>query len=75
MKQQAMNLLISTIALALGIFAAVSPAQATKLWGWKQISQLDPRDRILYLRWYRAFGISLGLSGALLALGDIFDWR
>jgi hypothetical protein len=69
-----MNLLISTIALALGIFAAVSPAQATKLWG-KQIDQLDPRIRILYLRWYRAFGISLGLSGILLALGYIFNWR
>jgi hypothetical protein len=64
-----MTLLVSTIALAFGIFAAVSPAQATKLWGWKHVNQLGPRDRMLYLRWYRAFGISLGLSGLLLALG------
>jgi hypothetical protein len=70
----AMNLLISAITLALGIFVTVSPAQATKLWG-KQINQLDPRGRVLYLRWYRAFGISLSLSGVLLALGYIFNWR
>jgi hypothetical protein len=67
-----MTLLVSTIALAFGIFAAVSPAQATKLWGWKHLNQLDPRNRILYLRWYRAFGITLGLSGVLLALGQYF---
>ena len=68
----AMTLLISTIALAFGIFAAVSPAQATKIWGWKHLNQLGPRDRTLYLRWYRAFGITLGLSGVLLALGQYF---
>lgn len=67
-----MNLFVSTIALAFGIFAAVSPAHATKLWGWKHVNQLDPRDKILYLRWYRVFGISLGLSGALLALERYF---
>jgi len=68
----AMTLLISTIALAFGTFAAVSPAQATKLWGWKHLNQLDPRDRLRYLRCYRAFGITLGLSGILLALGRYF---
>ena len=67
-----MTLLISTIAFAFGIFAAVSPVQATKLWGWKHLNQLEPRDRMLYLRCYRAFGITLGLSGALLALAQYF---
>jgi hypothetical protein len=71
----AMTLLISTIALAFGIFVAVSPVQATKLWGWKNLDQLGPRNRSLYLRCYRTFGIFLGLSGVLLALGDIFNWR
>jgi hypothetical protein len=70
-----MNLLISTAALALGIFVALSPARATKLWGWKQLNQLEPRHRTLYLRCYRVFGISLGLSGILVALSDIFGWR
>jgi hypothetical protein len=68
----AMTLLISTIALAFGTFAAVSPVQATKLWGWKHLNQLGPRDRMIYLRWYRGFGITLGLSGALLALERYF---
>ena len=67
-----MTLLISTIAMAFGIFAALLPAQATKLWGWKHLNQLDPRHRTLYLRWYRTFGITLGLSGVLLALGRYF---
>jgi hypothetical protein len=71
----AMTLLIATIAVAFGAFAAVLPAQATRLWGWKQVDQLEPRNRMLYLRWYRVFGISLGLSGVLLAFGDILDWR
>jgi hypothetical protein len=71
----AMTLLISTIAFIFGIFAAASPTQATKLWGWEHLNQLEPRDRMLYLRWYRTFGISLGLSGILLALGDIHNWR
>jgi hypothetical protein len=70
-----MNLLISTIALVFGIFAAVSPAEATRVWGWKQLNQLTPGDRLLYLRWYRGFGILLGLSGILFALEDIFNWR
>ena len=67
-----LTLLISTIALAFGTFAAVLPAQATKLWGWKHLNQLEPRNRMIYLRWYRAFGITLGLSGILLALGRYF---
>jgi hypothetical protein len=70
-----MNLLISAIALAFGIFVLVSPARATKLWGWKHFNQLGPRHRMLYLRWYRVFGISIGLSGILVALCDIFGWR
>ena len=75
METTAMNLLIGTAALALGIFVVLSPARATKLWGWKQFERLEPRHRILYLRCYRAFGISLGLSGMLVALSGIFGWR
>jgi hypothetical protein len=66
-----MNLLISTMAVALGIFVAASPMRATKVWGWKQFDQLGPRHRILYLRCYRAFGVLLGFAGILLALDSL----
>jgi hypothetical protein len=49
-----MIVLISSVALALGIFIAASPDQATRLWGWKHINQLEPRHKTLYLCWYRA---------------------
>jgi hypothetical protein len=70
-----MNLLISTLALALGIFVATSPMRATKVWGWKQLDRLGPRRRTLYLRCYRAFGIFLGLAGILFALDSLLSWR
>lgn len=68
-----MNLFIGTMAVALGIFVATSPMRATKVWGWKQFDQLGPRDRTLYLRWYRAFGILLGLAGILFALDSLLN--
>jgi hypothetical protein len=68
-----MNLLISTMAVALGIFAAASPTRATKVWGWKQFDQLGPRHRTLYLRCYRAFGVLLGFAGILFALDSLLN--
>ena len=70
-----MTLFISAIALALGIFTAISPIRATKVWGWKQLDQLGPRHRTLYLRWYRAFWILLGLAGMLFALDSLLGWH
>ncbi|HSR06860.1 MAG TPA: hypothetical protein VLM42_06905 [Bryobacteraceae bacterium] len=68
-----MNLFIGTMAVALGIFVTASPMRATKVWGWKQFDQLGPRHRTLYLRWYRAFGILLGLAGILFALDSLLS--
>jgi hypothetical protein len=70
-----MNLFISTMAVALGIFAAASPMRATKVWGWKQFDQLGPRQRTLYLRCYRAFGVILGLAGILFAVDNLLNSR
>ena len=70
-----MNLLISTMAVALGIFVAASPQRATKVWGWRQFDQLEPRLRTLYLRFYRAFGVFLGLAGILFALDSLLNSR
>ncbi len=68
-----MNLVISTLAVALGIFVAASPMRATKVWGWKQFDQLEPRRRTLYLHCYRAFGVLLGFAGILNALDSLLN--
>lgn len=68
-----MNLMISTMAVALGVFVTASPMRATKVWGWKQFDQLAPRHRTLYLRCYRAFGVLLGFAGILLALDSLLS--
>ena len=68
-----MNLLISTLAVALGIFVAASSMRATKVWGWKQFDQLGPKHRTLYLRCYRAFGVLLGFAGILFALNSLLN--
>ena len=70
-----MNLFISSMALALGIFVAAAPVRATKVWGWKEFDQLQPRDKTVYLRWYRAFGFLLGLAGILFALDSLLNAR
>jgi hypothetical protein len=68
-----MNLFVSTMAVALGIFAAAFPLRATKVWGWKELDQLEPRRRTRYLRCYRAFGILLGLAGICFALDSLLN--
>ena len=70
-----MNLFISSMAVALGIFVAASPMRAAKVWGWKQFDQLKPRRRTLYLRCYRAFGFLLGLAGILFVLDSLLNLR
>jgi hypothetical protein len=70
-----MNLFISSMAVALGIFVAAAPTRATKMWGWKQFDQLEPRHRTLYLRWYRVFGLLLGFGGILFALDSLLNTR
>jgi hypothetical protein len=63
-----MNLLLSTIAVTLGIFAAASPTRAAEIWGRSRLEKLVPEQRALYLRCYRAFGIVLCLGGVLFAV-------
>jgi hypothetical protein len=70
-----MDLLLGTTAFAIGVFVVLAPMRAIKIWGWKQMYQLEPRRRTLYVRCYQVFGISLSLSGILVALSGIFGWR
>jgi len=65
------NLLVSVVAVALGCFVAVSPYRAAEIWGSQRLATLTPKRRASFIRWYRVFGIVLGLSGLLLALDSI----
>jgi hypothetical protein len=63
-----LTLLLSTLAVTLGVFAASSPARAAQIWGWNHLDRLAPEQRDLYLRWYRVFGVVLCIGGVLFAL-------
>ncbi len=67
----AVNLSLSALAVMLGIFAAAAPSKAVKLWGWRNFDKLAPTQRVLYLRWYRAFGIVLCLGGVFFAIDSV----
>ncbi len=67
-----MNLLASTVTLAIGIFVTLSPEKAARIWGWKHFDKLAPAVRKFYLRCYRAFGVMLCTAGALFAMESIW---
>jgi hypothetical protein len=67
-KYRQMNLLLSSLAVTLGLFAAISPARAALIWGWRNLHELAPGRRALYLGCYRTFGIILCLAGILSAV-------
>ncbi len=66
-----MNILVSTAALALGIFIASAPAQAARLWSAGRLETLAPNRRVWFLRAYRALGVMLSLAGVLFALDSL----
>jgi len=66
-----MNLILSTVAMTLGLFMALSPHQAAKIWGSEQLEKLAPGYRAAFLLGYRVFGIALCLGGVLSALDDL----
>ena len=66
------KLAVGTVTLALGIFATISPSQAAKIWGWKNLDRLAPHARTSYLRCYRTSGVLLCLAGILLAAEKIW---
>ena len=66
-----MNLLLSTVSMAFGVFVAVSPVRAAKIWAAGRLDGLEPERRTSFLWWYRVFGIILFLGGFLSALDNI----
>ncbi len=66
-----MNILVSTIALALGLFIISAPMQAARLWSGNRFEKLTPDRRVWFLRVYRALGVMLSVAGLLFALDSI----
>jgi hypothetical protein len=66
-----MNIVVSTAALALGLFIATAPAHAAQLWGSQRLHKLTPARKVWFLRAYRALGVMLSLAGVLFALDSL----
>ena len=66
-----LNLLVASVAMALGAFVAASPRRAAEIWGAQRFERLSPERRPTFVRWYRAFGCLLWLAGTLFAVESI----
>ena len=66
-----MNLLVSGVAIALGVFITVAPDRAALIWGSERLNKLAPPRRSLFLQCYRAFGVVLCLAALLFALDTV----
>jgi hypothetical protein len=67
-----LDLLVSGIAMALGIFAAASPQRVAAIWGWQRLQNLAPEHRASFISWYRIFGMLLFIGGVLFAVDEVF---
>jgi len=56
-----MDTVMGTVTLAIGLFVVAAPERAAQFWGSDRLRKLTPQGRVWYLRWYRAFGVVLGL--------------
>jgi len=66
-----MNLVLSGVAMAFGVFAAVSPVRAANVWAAGRLDRLVPERRSRFLLCYRLLGVSLFLGGLLFAVDSI----
>jgi hypothetical protein len=67
----AATLVASTVAMALGAFAVISPRRAATIWGSNRLDKLAPARKASFVTWFRIFGIFLFLSGMLVAVDGI----
>ena len=67
------NVLVLVLAVGLGIFCAVFPERAAKLWGHHKVADLPKQSGTWYLRSYRIFGIVFAVAGALGLLKILTD--
>ena len=66
-----MNLLLSAISIGFGVFVAVSPASAARIWGSELLERVTPPQKVWLLRTWRAFGILLCVGGLLFTIDNI----
>jgi len=66
-----MDLIMGAVAMVFGIFIAVSPVRAARIWAAGRLDGLIPKRRAVFLRLYRVFGIVLWLGGLLFAVDSI----
>lgn len=65
------KLLVSTVAMIFGAFAATSPHRAAEIWGSQRLRNVARERKASFVHWYRIFGIFLFLGGALFAIDSI----
>jgi hypothetical protein len=63
-----MNFTVSLIAIVLGAYIIASPAGAARIWGSEKLEKMDRAQGVVFLRWFRLFGILLCLGGVLSAI-------
>ena len=71
----ALDILVSSLAVALGLFITASPARAAKVWSADRIAKLTPARRVWFLRCYRVFGVMISLAGVLFVLDSMGQVR
>jgi hypothetical protein len=67
-----MSLFLSAVAVVFGVYIAISPAMAAKIWGWERLDTLAPNHKKGYLRGFRLMGVVIALGGVLNAVDDIW---
>jgi len=70
-KLMAASLLMSTVAMALGAFAVVSPRRAAEIWASQRLQNITPERKDSIIRWYRVLGVFLFLGGMLVAVEGV----
>jgi hypothetical protein len=68
-----MSLFLSAVAIVFGVYFAISPARAAKIWGWEHLGTLAPNLKKWYLRGFRLMGVVIALGGILNAIDTIWS--
>ena len=70
-RNVAINLWVSGVAMALGMFTLAFPAQAAKVWGSEKFYKSSPEQQVSLLGWWRTFGFLLCVAAVLIMADSI----